>query len=336
MDIENAIELTEYLRSTDRIGANERISAHVLCGGVSNRTVLVQRFDGTQWVIKQALEKLRVQVDWFSSPKRIEREALGMRWLAKLVPDSVARFVFEDPHNHLLAMEAVPQPFSTWKQVLLDGQIERELVQQFGWLLGTIHRRSAELADEIRTLFDDRQFFESLRLEPYYEYTSRVEPRSESFYQELIECTRRTRLTLVHGDYSPKNILVHQQRLILIDHEVIHFGDPAFDLGFSMAHLLSKAHSLAHCRTQLCASTIDFWLEYLHAVGSALWIDNLEDRAVRHSLACLLARARGRSPLEYLDLKARDRQASFALELIRNVPNSLAELVSRWQALCDK
>src|SRR5579884_3962460 len=77
LNIEQPPDLIAYLRATARIGPGETPEVRVLAGGVSNRTVLVARASGEAWVLKQALAKLRVQVDWFSSPERGRREALG-------------------------------------------------------------------------------------------------------------------------------------------------------------------------------------------------------------------------------------------------------------------
>src|SRR5205823_8859415 len=90
LDIEQPDALVAYLRRSGRIGPDECPRVRVLAGGVSNRTVLVERRapagHAEAWVLKQALPKLRVPVDWFSSPARIHREALGLRWLARLAP----------------------------------------------------------------------------------------------------------------------------------------------------------------------------------------------------------------------------------------------------------
>src|SRR5262249_18852415 len=159
----------------------------------------------------------------------------GIEHLARLAPPgAITPLVFVDPAHHLLAMQAVPEPHENWKQMLLSGRIENDHVEQFAMLLGTIHRRAAESSEPLCKLFDDRSFFESLRVEPYYEYTAGQEPQAAAFLHALIADTRKRHVTLVHGDYSPKNILVHDGRLILLDHEVIHWGDPAFDLGFAL------------------------------------------------------------------------------------------------------
>jgi 5-methylthioribose kinase len=111
LDIENPDQMLAYLRSTGRLATEERPTIRPLTGGVSNRTVLVERPGGESWVLKQALPKLRVAVDWFSDPARIHREALGMRWLAELAPPgAVPALLWEDRACYLLAMRAVPQP----------------------------------------------------------------------------------------------------------------------------------------------------------------------------------------------------------------------------------
>jgi aminoglycoside phosphotransferase (APT) family kinase protein len=338
LDIEQHESLLAYLRASGRIAADERISMHNLVGGVSNRTVLVQRPGGDDWVLKQALEKLRVAVDWFSSPTRIRREALGMRWLADLAPpDSTTPLIFEDEAHYLLAMQAVPRPHQNWKRLLLVGYLQRDHIQQFGELLGTIHRRSAEQRAALAPIFDDRSFFESLRLEPYYSYAAEQVPAAATFLHALVEETRACRLALVHGDYSPKNVLVHKKRLVLLDHEVIHFGDPAFDVGFSLTHLLSKAHHLPGQRIAFAEAAYHYWQVYCQTLGAVDWLPGLEARAVRHTLACLLARVAGRSPLEYLDAAERACQQQAVLSLMTGrLPESIPALIYQFIAQIER
>jgi 5-methylthioribose kinase len=309
LDIEQPGALVRYLKGTGRVGEDEEPVVRVLAGGVSNRTVIVERPGaGVAWVVKQALPKLRVAVDWFSDPERIHREALGLRWLKELAPPGTSTpFVFEDRENHLLAMEAVPEPHENWKTMLLGGRLENDHVEQFGQLLGTVHRGGYERREEAEPVFQDRSFFESLRLEPYYGYTAGQVPEAADFLQALVQETRARRDTLVHGDYSPKNVLVRQGRLVLLDHEVIHFGEPAFDLGFSLTHFLSKAHHLPSMREGFADAARLYWVTYGEEVEELPWAADIEERAVRHTLGCLLARVAGRSPLEYLDESERAR-----------------------------
>lgn len=320
VDIEQTSALRRYLRARGRIGTRENVEIRILAGGVSNRTVLVRRESGETWVLKQALERLRVAVEWLSPPERILREAQGMRRLSELLPPgAVPDLIFEDAENFVLAMSAVPQPHRNWKSMLLAGQIEAGHIEQFAHLAAAIHSgRSPALEGE----FGDTSYFESLRLEPYYLYAGTRVPSAAAFLSELAAGTRAIRQSLVHGDFSPKNILVHQDRLILLDHEVIHFGDPAFDLGFSLTHLLSKANHLPAERDRFAAAAQQYWQAYTRAGGIAD-----ETRSVRHTLACLLARVDGRSPLEYLTVEQRTRQRAAALGLMARPPRTVADMI---------
>ncbi|CAN5562134.1 aminoglycoside phosphotransferase family protein [soil metagenome] len=331
LDIEQPGALVAYLRETNRIAADEEPGVTILAGGVSNRTMLVERESGESWVVKQALAKLRVQVDWFSDPARIHREADGLRWLGEISPPgTITPLIFEDRDDYILAMAAVPQPHENWKQMLLRGDLQIDHVEQFAALLGTIHRVSNERRSELEPVFGDRDFMETLRLEPYFEYAASQVPESAAFYAALLSETRAISSTLVHGDYSPKNVLVHNDQLILLDHEVIHFGDPGFDLGFSLTHFLSKAHHLPERRADFAGAAKHYWDRYEQTVGFADWTIGLEARAVRHTLCILLARVAGRSPLEYLSPDERSRQRAVVLALMLYPPETVHDLVDRF------
>jgi 5-methylthioribose kinase len=332
LDIEQPGALEDYLRAAGRLAPGACVTISRLAGGVSNRTMLVKG-PGIAWVVKQALAKLRVKVDWFSDPARIEREAAGMRVLYELAPHgSITRPLFEDAANHLMAMEAVPEPHENWKTLLLAGTVERTHVEQFAALLGNVHAKSAARREEFARDFAERRFFESLRLEPYYAYTAGQVPAAVDFLRKLIDQTMSRRDTLVHGDYSPKNVLVHAGRVVLLDHEVIHFGEPAFDLGFAMTHLLSKAHHVHGDRTLFAEATLDFWRTYRQTLGPAEWNADLEERAVHHTLGCLLARVAGRSPLEYLGEPERALQRGVVVALMADTPRTIDSLVARFIA----
>lgn len=327
MDIERAAELTAYLQSR---GHGTPASIDVLAGGVSNRTVLVSWPDGSAWVMKQALAKLRVKADWFSDPARIHREALGLQGMGELLPGASPALVFEDKPNHILAMQAVSQPHDNWKSMLLRGELHEDHVLQFATMLAGIQRNALARRDEVAAAFDDRNFFETLRLEPYFAYAAQQVPQAAPFMHALIERTRANRHTLVHGDYSPKNVLVHDDKLVLLDFEVIHWGDPAFDVGFSMTHLLSKAHHLALQRTAFVSAAHLYWQTYF-AQAAGLFGD-LEARSVHCTLGCLLARVDGRSPLEYLSEAERHRQREAVLSLMADPPATMPALIDAFVA----
>jgi len=256
----------------------------------------------------------------------VHREALGLTQLEKLAPEgTITPLVFEDEQQHLLAMQAVPQPHDNWKTMLLAGRVQTSHVQQFAAILGAIHRHSAESAEPLAEIFDDRSFFESLRLEPYYAYAAEQTPAAGSFLRELIADTRARRFALVHGDYSPKNVLVRDDQLVLLDHEVIHWGDPAFDIGFAMTHFLSKANHLRDARFIEAAN--EFLATYAAVAGSIYWNANLSTMSARHTLGCMLARVAGRSLLEYLSDGDRLRQRDWVVAAMKKRDWMLESLI---------
>jgi aminoglycoside phosphotransferase (APT) family kinase protein len=330
LDIEQPGAALRYLRGRDELDADETPTVTVLPGGVSSRAVLV-RSDRRAWVMKQALAKLRVPVDWFSDPLRVHREASALRWWAKHVPGAAPDLVFEDEREHIVCMSAVPFPHENWKSILLAGIVDAGYVRQFAATLARVHVHSAARLAELEEEFGDRRFFETLRLEPYYGFAASQVPVAAPFLRRLQADTRVVRATLVHGDYSPKNALAESGRLWIVDHEVSHLGDPAFDLGFSSAHLLSKAHHVVEARERFLDAARAYWRWYSVETRAEPWYEGLEKRAVRHTLGCTLARVAGRSQLEYMSEAEKVRQRDMLLPLLETPPSGFNELVDAWR-----
>ncbi len=336
MDIEDHKQLVDYLKDEGHLEMDEVPLVRTLAGGISNRTVLIERLSWPGIVVKQALSKLRVKEDWFSDPSRIHHEAEGLRLLLEVAPDGmIVPLIFEDQAFQLLGMIAVGNPHTNWKQDLLEGNIDSEIVTQFGRCLGQIHSKFDVATYPTDGLLHRQVFFESLRLEPYYLFAASRVPVASTFFQALVDETRGFKLTLVHGDYSPKNVLVKSGRMILLDHEVIHIGDPAFDVGFSMTHLLAKAIHVAGCKTAFGEAAQLYWMTYREAIQHVPWLEGLEARAVKHTLACLLARVAGRSPLEYLTQNEKAKQLDAVRHLIDAPPVRIPGLIEQFLNLIE-
>ena len=328
MDIEHPEHLGKYLEENGYLLQQDILSSEVLRGGVSNRTVLLRRSNGNDWVIKQALPRLRVQDEWFSEPARIHHEAEGIRILEGLTPaGTIVPLVFEDNVNHIVAMEAVESPHSNWKTELLLGRLDEKIVQQFAQCLALIHVNFDETAYPKDGVLRDRRFFHALRLEAYYRRTAERVEDVRPFFRDLERETLSRQWTFVHGDFSPKNVLIHEGTIVLLDHEVAHIGDPAFDIGFAMTHFLSKANHISEYREAFRQLAHRFWIVYEKGVKGAEWAGPVEQAAVRHTLGCLLARVAGRSPLEYLSEEERSRQLQRALFLVHSTPSTIPALI---------
>ncbi|MFN0104071.1 MAG: phosphotransferase family protein [Bryobacteraceae bacterium] len=321
LTVENA---AGYLHDAGWPGALQA-SIQPLGGGVSN-TVLLATGPAGRIVCKQALEKLRVEADWRSRPERTLREADAMQAVAPLLPPgAVPRVLFIDRANCIYTMDAAPVGATDWKTALLRGQADPAPAAAAGRILGAIIRATWQ-HPAWEAQFNDQTVFDELRLDPYYRFTAARHPDCASHFNALIQSCRTRRASLVHGDWSPKNLLVPNSGVMAIDFEVVHFGDPCFDTGFLLCHLLMKSiHLPAHATAfQRCAAA--FW----EALDLEREIDWIWDGTTAHLAGLLLARADGKSPAEYLTALERDQLRRLAKILIKTPANSLTDL---WQCL---
>jgi 5-methylthioribose kinase len=138
-------------------------------------------------------------------------------------------------------MNCAPDPATTWKALLMAGTIDVRIAERAGTLLGQIHARSASKS-ELLHAFEDCSYFDELRLDPYLRTTAERHPALSVPLATLLDELSSTHVCLVHGDYSPKNLLVLENgSILLLDHEVAHWGNPAFDTAFALSHLCLKA-----------------------------------------------------------------------------------------------
>ncbi len=328
----SAGNVQDYLVKHGLWPAGLPISVRELGGGVSNTVLLVEGKgsggEERRWVVKQSLEKLRVKDDWRSERTRIFREAEAIQALGPVLgPETVPQIVHVGQDGYLFVMTAAPAGSATWKEALLEGQVNMGVARQAGKLLARMITASHH-DPSFRTAFADRTVFDQLRIDPYYRTTAARHPDVRPFIQKLIHETWQIRSALVHGDFSPKNMLVQDAHIFLIDFEVVHWGDPAFDAGFLLNHLFLKAfHQPQQARAYLSAAS-DFWTELVGGTDRAALVD-FEIMTVRHLGALMLARIDGKSPVEYIRAESTKEHARrFAKWLMLEGTHSLEDTMS--------
>lgn len=287
----------EYLRFHDRVGDGP-VHVEALSGGVSN---VVLRVDagGEPFVVKQSRPQLRTRDAWFSDMDRIYREQEVMEALLELLPPlTVPHVLFVDRENFVFAMSHAPAGATAWKDALLAGDIDVPMGAWAGRVLGMMHEASARDAAKFDR-FRDRNVFVQLRVEPFYRRIQERRPEVAAKVQPLIDGMMTRQDALCHGDYTPKNMLVHDRGFMLVDYETAHFGDPAMDLGLFLTHVLLKAFRRPELRDDYFEVMESFWRSYTKEI-SFRPIAEMETRGVAHWGACLLARIDGTSPVDYL------------------------------------
>ena len=327
----NADNVIDYLRETGRLEGDAE--ATLLTGGVSNVVLRISPTNGPDFVLKQSRKKLQTAADWQSRLERIWREADVMRTLCQLLlPRTIPAVLFEDRDNYLFAMEAIEPDHVVWKTALLQSAtdntapsppqaatippttarggegVNEKVTILAATALARIHSETAGVS-EYRDRWSDITVFDELRLDPYYRFIARRHPQIQSTIDTLIEQTTGNAICVVSADFSPKNILItrgSQAGIALVDFETAHYGDPAFDLGFFLTHLLCKSVYFGEDGGPLLDLAVLCWRTYLEALSpvnsSPLFAEvDISRRTARHLAACLLARVDGKSPVEYLD-----------------------------------
>jgi aminoglycoside phosphotransferase (APT) family kinase protein len=297
-----------------------------LAGGVSSDIYLVE--DGRErFVVKRALPRLRVADEWFADVRRnlVEREYLEC--IRRLCPDAVPRVFFAKPDAGYFGMEHLGAGFQNWKQLLLAGQFEPAHAARAGHVLGEIHRRTAGNED-LRRRFDTTDSFHQLRTAPYLLRAAERHPELGERIAAEAARLEAARECLVHGDFSPKNLLIGEGRLVVLDAEVAWYGDPAFDVAFLLNHLLLKRLRHAPRGEELADLIFAFWRAYRAArseVGG-----ELAGRVAGLLPWLLLARVDGKSPVEYLDPARQEFVRQFVRVRAAGRVEGLEPLIAGW------
>jgi tRNA A-37 threonylcarbamoyl transferase component Bud32 len=317
------------------------VSLTSLSGGVSSQVWLATS-SGRRVVAKTPLAKLATPLDWFSDISRGQVEADSLRLLRELTPEHVPEVLFFDPDLPLLVLEAAPIHWRDWRQVLLsesdsepdaDGfadlqtiEYSKNLGAKLGRLLAIWHSRTTNvesLPDSIKS----GQRLQQLRTNPFHRATAAAIGDSvlAARLLYLAEELESTRKCLVYGDFSPKNFLVANDGLWVIDAETAHISDPVLDLAFLNAHLNLKAMRKPGLTAAMKAGQSSFMGAYLQTASGANSNEGLEERLSRHTGAILAARVLGVSQANYLSDTSRQTALGKAKRLLGDKASYLIE-----------
>lgn len=323
-------EIIASLEAMGLVATGESPVFTPLIGGVSADIVVAQTKRGSVCV-KRALPELKVAQEWLAPQSRGNAEKDWIRLVASRWPRVVPEILAEDPEHFTFAMSYLdPASYKNWKSLLRDGDVGVAIAAQIGSLLGQIHDWTAG-SPVVAAAFANDEAFEALRLDPYLEATARAQPDVADILSGIIARTAATKEALVHGDFSPKNILIGPDGPVILDAECAWYGDPAFDVSFCLNHLFLKSswkpiHAALY---QGCAEA--FWSAY-KAELRKLDALALEARVVTLLPALMLARVDGKSPVEYLvDPAVVERVRTFAMRRLVKPEKTVPGLISAWK-----
>jgi aminoglycoside phosphotransferase (APT) family kinase protein len=301
------------------------------CGGGVSCDVFKIALRRGDVCVKQALPQLRVAADWRVSPDRSHVEAMWLEQAGRLgVP--APSVLFEEPESHFFIMTFFPEEtHDVWKARLAAGRADADFAAAVGEVLARMHNGTAG-SQEIATAFDNGDLFEALRIDPFILHCARQYPEFSDRLEAIADRTRSEKRALIHGDFSPKNILCGPDGPVILDAECATYGDPAFDLAFCTTHLLLKSLWQFQAFEALTADAAAFMSRYLDvaAEADAKAAVDTAGRAVDLIAVLLIARVDGKSPVEYLDPAAQARVRRTALAWLGDPPTSPRALIADW------
>ncbi|WP_106796195.1 aminoglycoside phosphotransferase family protein [Rhizobium sp. H4] len=329
MSVAETMIFDDFLLKSGLKSASEEAVYKPLTGGVSSDIYRVE-LPGRLICVKRALAKLKVSADWQAPVSRNVYEWNWISFVAEHFPSAVPKPLAHDESCGIFAMEFLPSDeYPLWKTSLLQGSVDRMAAEVTGRRIGQIHSVSARTSG-LSDKFDSGPNFYALRLEPYLDATAAKHPFVSDRLAELVQRTAEIKLALVHGDVSPKNILLGKNGPVFLDAECAWFGDPAFDLAFCLNHLLLKKIVAEKAASELASSFAALTAAYMDQVN---WEDRdaLEARAASLLPALFLARIDGKSPVEYItDECQREAIRKAAIPLIASPPQKLADVAQAW------
>jgi tRNA A-37 threonylcarbamoyl transferase component Bud32 len=312
----DATNVVAYLRSRGvDVAADARVT-DLSDAGVSSIVFAVAGpgDDDPGVVVKRARGELAVAEPWTAPRERTLTEGHALELATRVARDWSPPLLDLDEDTLTLTMGHAPSGWQTWKELLLSNDPRPEVASRMGRLLAGWHG-AAQTHPDAMAQFDQSEAFEKLRVAPYYRVAAGRNPDVRALVKDVCERMLATRSALVHGDFSPKNILVGDGSW-LIDFEVAHVGDPAFDVAFLVNHLALKSIHLPRMAHGFRLAADSFLLSYgANAAGSLAEVATSQH--VFQQLGCLmLARVDGKSPAEYLDREGRDRARAVAKSLL--------------------
>ena len=318
-------EILSIVRRAGLLPVGPPVPMEPLTGGVSSDIWRVDLPAGPVCV-KRALARLRVAAEWRAPIERSHFEAAWIRRAAMVDRRCVPELLYVDPIAPALVMRWLdPKLYRLWKLELRDGRARPEEAAAVGERLVRIHAATA-FDPKVAAEFASDAIFHAIRIEPYLLATGRVHRDLEPVLKRLARRTATIHIALVHGDVSPKNILIGPEGPLFLDAECAWYGDPAFDLAFCLNHLLLKCLWNPSATSDLRACFDALAEAYLRGVVFEPRL-GLEARAASLLPALLLARVDGKSPVEYLTEESQKQLVRrVARRSLRDLPSRLVDV----------
>ncbi len=278
--------LPDFLRALGFVGPDEAVSVEKAGDGNINWVRRARLADGRSWVVKQARPTLERFPQYRADPRRIVFEARYFELASELAHEPgragiCPEILHFDERERVLILEDLGDA-ERLDQRLERGFDARATGEALAAFLAAVHAATTDPGlvvrfdnDGMRRLHGDHIFalpFEENDFGLAAEVEARAvglkTPDFRVLAQDAYDRYLEPRGALVHGDVQAGNVLLPPGGPKLLDAEIAHVGDPAFDLGTLVAHLALPAVARGAVAEALPAVEAT-WNAYLAERGAA-------------------------------------------------------------------
>ena len=274
--------LPEYLRSLGLARPGEAVRVEPAGDGNINwvRRATVEASPARSYVVKQARPALERFPQYQAPTERIVCEARYLEHVRAWDEDEVCpRVIRFDEPNRVLVLEDLGAA-ERLDHALARGGDASPALTVLAAFLGRVHRATRgdaslalRFANEPMQRLHGAHIFELPYQANDFVLPPRTAARAATLRADGPLCARAERAyeryltpvgALIHGDVQAGNILLPAGGVKLLDAEIAHVGDPAFDIGMLLAHALLPAAAAG--RTASARSTLTrCWQAYAAA-----------------------------------------------------------------------
>jgi 5-methylthioribose kinase len=310
----NKNNLKKYLIEKKLISSKYEIEE--LSGGIINKIYRVKT-DENSYVIKQFLKqaktdkKLRIP----SHNLRFFYEKSAINYLGK---EMTPKIVFFDEKNKIICMEDLGEE-NRLDLLMLSNKLNTKIFSVIGKKIAEMHNRSFN-NKVLQTIFNNESFHE-LSLE--HRYYKKIDPKLLKERDELMRNCRRNNIVFIHHDLKMKNFFVIDNEFRLIDFEQSYYGDPAFDVGYFLGHLMIYYYNKASLRNR--AMVLNFWNSYINNLKFK-YKQKLEANVIKHAGFIIIYKLTGIAKKDFSFVKNKKRVIERAKKVILNDIDKVTQL----------
>jgi 5-methylthioribose kinase len=248
--------LPEYVNATGLLPGGAPLRIEAAGDGNINYVRRVRAADGRSLVVKHARDCLEKFPQYRVKPERLLFERRFAEVVARLAPEEsrlLPRVLHFDAERFVIVMEDLGDAPALVDE-LVAGRVNRAALRRLGRFLGALQRATRPEAGALVACFSNAEMRE---LHGEHIFTLPFEPNDFPISAELRDHAARmlshrgardrirelrsryyaSDAGLVHGDVQAGNVLLQGDVPRLLDAEIAHVGDPAFDLGTALAHV---------------------------------------------------------------------------------------------------